>query len=408
MIYKVYKQDKYLNGEIELPASKSISNRLLILQAQTDGGLTISNLSQSKDTEVLLHALNSGSKILDIGHAGTSMRFLTAYCSILPGERIVTGSERMQNRPVAKLVDALRKLGADIEYTNKEGYPPLRINGGKISKGKVSIDGSISSQYITALLLIAPSLPHGLELVMEGNLVSRAYVQMTLDLMDYLNIEFKWIDNKINIPAQKIKGKAIEVEADWSAASYWYQAAALAKEVDLTITGLHKNSYQGDAIVSKLFEQFGVFTQFENNKTVISQLGKKTDFFTHDFIECPDLVQTLVTTCVLTNTPFKITGAQTLRIKETDRIAALKNELAKFNAEINETSEGVLEWDGTDDIYYNQQPIITYEDHRMAMAFAPAALVFDKITIENPNVVVKSYPGYWKDFEKTGFSIEQF
>lgn len=408
MNYKVSKQDKYLNGEIELPASKSISNRLLILQAQTNGGFNISNLSNSKDTEVLLHALNSGSKILDIGHAGTSMRFLTAYCSILPGERMVTGSERMQNRPIAKLVDALRKLGADIKYTNREGFPPLRINGGKISKAKVSIDGSISSQYITAMLLIAPSLPNGLELTIEGNLVSRAYVKMTLDLMDHLNIEYEWIDNKINVPAQKIKGAAIKVEADWSAASYWYQSAALAKEVELTISGLHKNSYQGDAIVSELFEQFGVFTRFEGNNAVISQLGEKTDFFSHDFIECPDLVQTLVTTCVLTNTPFKISGAQTLRIKETDRIAALKNELAKFNAEITESSEGVLEWDGTDDIFYNQQPIKTYEDHRMAMAFAPAALVFDSISIENPEVVIKSYPGFWKDFEKTGFSIEQF
>jgi 3-phosphoshikimate 1-carboxyvinyltransferase len=405
MIYQISKESKFINGQIRLPASKSISNRLLILQALARQPFKIKNLSESKDTQVLAEALHSNQHVLDVGHAGTSMRFLTAYCSLEKGEWLVTGSERMQNRPIGKLVDALRTLGANITYDKKEGFPPLKIKGGSIKHNTVSIDGSISSQYITALLLIAPSLPKGLELQIEGKLVSEPYVQMTLDLMELMGIEYDWWDNKITIEYQEMKGSDVEVEADWSAASYWYEMAALAKEVDLAISGLDSDSYQGDAVVEPMFEEFGVFTRFENDTARISQLGEKTDFFSYDFIECPDLVQTMVVTCVLTNTPFKISGAETLRIKETDRIAALQNELAKFNAVIKETSEGVLEWDGKDDIYYNGQTIETYDDHRMAMSFAPAALLFNNIKIENPEVVVKSYPGFWKDLQKVGFTV---
>ena len=407
MIYKISKPNKVFESEIQLPSSKSISNRLLILQALANQSFKIKNLSESKDTQVLAEALHSNEHVLDIGHAGTSMRFLTAYCSLVKGEWLVTGSERMQNRPIKKLVDALRSLGADITYEKKEGYPPLKIKGGNIRNSTVSIDGSISSQYITALLLIAPAMPQGLELNIQGKLVSEPYVQMTLDLMELMGIEYDWWDNKITIEYQEIKGSDVEVEADWSAASYWYEMAALAKEVDLAISGLDSDSYQGDAVVEPMFEEFGVFTRFENDTARISQLGEKTDFFSYDFLECPDLVQTMVVTCVLTHTPFKISGAETLRIKETDRIAALQKELAKFNAEIKETAKGVLEWDGEDDIYYNGQTIETYDDHRMAMAFAPAAVFFDNIKIEHPEVVIKSYPGFWKDLEKVGFTVHE-
>ena len=406
MIYNVSKPNKALKGEIQLPASKSISNRLLILQALSETSFKISNLSTSKDTEVLINALNSDSAILDVGHAGTSMRFLTAYCSLKQGEWVITGSERMQNRPIEKLVDALRSLGADIAYEKKEGYPPLRIKGGSIRNSNVSIDGNISSQYITALLLIAPSMPHGLELEITGKLVSEPYVQMTLDLMELMGITCEWCDNKIIVKPQKIKEMDVDVESDWSAASYWYQMAAFANEVDLVISGLDNDSFQGDAVTEMIFKEFGVFTKFETNTAYLSRLDEKTDFFSYDFIECPDLVQTMVVTCVLTNTPFKISGAETLRIKETDRVAALQNELTKFNAEIKETSNGVLEWDGKNDIRYNNQIIETYNDHRMAMAFAPAAMFFENIKIRNPEVVIKSYPGYWKDLEKAGFVIE--
>lgn len=408
MLYRILWQNNQLFAEIKLPSSKSISNRLLILQALADKKFDIHNLSDSKDTQVLLHALGSGEKTFDIGHAGTSMRFLTAYCALLEEEHVITGSERMQQRPIAKLVDALRQLNVSIDYLGKEGYPPIKIHGGNVRGNAVTIDGSISSQYITALLLIAPFMPDGLQLTIKKRLVSKAYVQMTLNLMGHMGIHYKWTENTISIPNQKISNRDIMVEADWSAASYWYTMVALSGTAELTVHGLQKNSYQGDSVVAELFEEFGVYTTYENNKIILARLGEKTDFFTYDFLECPDLVQTLVVTCVLTNTPFKITGAETLRIKETDRIAALQNELAKCNATISETKPGMLEWDGKDDIYYNNQPFHTYDDHRMAMALAPAAMAFSKIAIDDPEVVVKSYPGYWIDLEKAGFTIEEY
>ena len=412
--YTIRKPEKKLLGEITLAGSKSISNRALIIQALCEDDFEISALANAKDTDLIQALLASNDPVRDAGAAGTTFRFMTAYLAMQDGEQILTGTERMKQRPIGVLVDALRKLGANIEYLEKEGYPPLKIGplSNEVSVNKLSISASTSSQYISALLMIAPTLPKGLELTLEGKIVSRSYIEMTLNLMEYFGIKYDWKENVIIVPPQKYTARPYTVEADWSAASYYYGMAALADEVDLQLNGLFPKSVQGDAVLSQMMEHFGIHTTFNEGgihlkKTTQGQVPE----FKWDFIQCPDVAQTLAVVCAGVGTRGIFTGLDTLSIKETDRIKALEDELSKVGAYF-------LPAERTDDMlpekkYFevkgkakvNKKPVFaTYEDHRMAMAFAPLAML-GEIIIEEPSVVEKSYPDFWQDLELLGFEI---
>ena len=394
-----------IKAEINLPTSKSISNRLLIIQALAANSFQIKNLSDSDDTEVMLKAFASGNEVVDIHHAGTSMRFLTAYYAATSQKKTITGSERMKNRPIKELVNGLNQLGANIRYAEKEGYPPVVTSGQPLSGNVLSINGNISSQYITALLLVAPTLPQGLTIKIEGELISSSYLKMTLRLMKQYNISVTWENNTIYIPNQKYQGTDCIVEGDWSGASYWYEISALSDNAEIKIHGLTQNSLQGDSALVGMFEKIGVKTEFGDNFITLSKFPIKEKFFEYDFINNPDMVQTLVVTLCLLNIPFRISGADTLRIKETDRIAALQAEMKKLGFSITEPEKGVLAWDGKFNEPIESISIDTYNDHRMALSFAPAAIKTGKIVINNAEVVSKSYPSFWSDLKKAGFDI---
>ncbi len=401
-----------LKGKINLAGSKSISNRVLIIQALCEENFDISKLANANDTDLLQNLLASEEDIRDAGPAGTTFRFLSALLSLKEGTQLLTGSERMKQRPIGVLVDALRHLGANIEYAEKEGYPPLKIHSpNKISAdNKLSIPADTSSQYISALLMIAPVLPNGLSLSLEGNIVSLPYIQMTLNTMEFFGVSHEWENNSIHIAPQKYQARPFTVEADWSAASYYYAMAVFAKEVDLELDGLFENSVQGDSVLVKMMEGFGIHTSFTESGIRLTKNAVPGDVFEWDFIECPDLAQTLAVICAGAGTHGLFTGLETLKIKETDRIKALQNELAKVNSfftllpsHINKGTneqyllEGKANWEKV-------PTFATYEDHRMAMAFAPFAMLND-IQIEDPSVVIKSYPNFWKDLKNLGFEI---
>lgn len=407
MNYLINCFDKKIKGEITLPASKSISNRMLIIKALANHSFAINNLSDSDDTRVMLEAFRSGADEVNIGHAGTSMRFLTAYYAATAQQKDITGSERMKNRPIRELVNGLNQLGAEIKYLEKEGYPPLQTSGNPLKGNKIQIDGSISSQFITALLLIAPVMPEGLVIEITGKLISSSYVKLTLQLMKQYGIDYSWKDNIIEIGPQIYFGVNCNVEADWSGASYWYEIAALADEANIVVHGLTSNSFQGDAAVAALFEKLGVKSNFVDNAVFIRKEPCDLSFFEFDFINNPDLVQTFVVTLCLMGIPFKISGAETLRIKETDRIAALQTEMAKLGYKIRETAPGVLECDARKEDALKHIAIDTYKDHRMALAFAPAALKLGKIVINDAMVVTKSYPEFWNDLTAVGFDVKE-
>ncbi|MFC2113264.1 3-phosphoshikimate 1-carboxyvinyltransferase [Bacteroidota bacterium] len=397
-----------MQGIISLPASKSISNRLLILNALSEGTGTLENLSESDDTRVLQEGLKSGEGTIDIGHAGTSMRFLAAYLSISPGEYILTGSSRMQQRPIGKLVDALTGLGASISYLVTTGYPPLSIKGHPLDGGEIRVDSSISSQYISALMMIGPVLNNGLTIHLENLVVSASYIHLTKNLMKEMGIPVKYTGTTIEVPFQKYKGKDMRVEGDWSAASYWYALAALAEKADLEIRGLQKNSYQGDSVLPELFHPLGVETTYTKVGIRLRKIRRPITNFEYNFGDSPDLVQTMAVLCSLLDIPFRMTGTTTLKIKETDRINALQTEIRKLGILIETDPNGAwISWDGkkSPNIPGDIQ-IKTYQDHRMAMAFAPAAVIFPGLVIEDPGVVNKSYPGFWKDLEMVGFDIQ--
>lgn len=418
MTAQVKHTKKTLNGVITLPSSKSISNRVLMIKALSGLDIKISNLSDAKDTQILAELLADKNRTtFDVGHAGTAMRFLTAYLSIKESEFVLTGSERMQQRPIKILVDALRVFGAEIEYLNNEGFPPLKIKGKKLSGGEITIDGSVSSQYISALMLVAPYLENGLKINFEGQVTSKPYLEMTLEIMKYFGAELILGDfcfrrnDVIEVKAGKYVAKDFYVEADWSAASYWYGMVALAKEADITLLGLQKESIQGDAVVAMIYENFGVKTEFIKNGI---RLSKATNFKLEtsnlklSFSNCPDLAQTIAVTCAALNIPAKLTGLSTLRIKETDRIVALQNELNKlgYNVEV-ENDDLIITLSLRTDRHSCESrnlPVKTYNDHRMAMAFAPLGLLHP-IKIENPDVVIKSYPNFWEDMRRVGFSL---
>ena len=409
MRYQLIKTKPEIAGEIQLPASKSISNRLLILNSLASRKGEIYNLSDSDDTRILQAALSSKHEEIDAGHAGTAMRFLTAYLSIGRGERILTGSDRMQNRPIGQLVDALKRSGAEISYMNREGYPPLRIKGKKISGGQITIDSSISSQFVSALMMIGPSLENGLIIHLKNEMVSSSYIRLTMNLMKDYGIQVDFTGNTIRIPYKIYTGIDHTVEADWSAASYWYAMAALSEHTELKLLGLRQESYQGDAVLPGLFRQFGVNTRFLRDGIILIRERPSGTDINFDFRENPDLVQTMAVLCGLTGRPFYFTGTRTLQIKETDRILALDNELQKLGIHISYDPEGNwISWDGKKrSIPSTQFSINTYQDHRMAMAFAPASIQIPELTIEDPDVVSKSYPAFWMDMEHAGFQINK-
>jgi 3-phosphoshikimate 1-carboxyvinyltransferase len=402
MIYTIQAPSR-IQATVCLPASKSISNRALILNALSGSPYPVENLSDSADTRVLHKALQSTGPDFDVGAAGTSMRFLTAFLSQRPGEWTITGSERMKNRPIGLLVEALRRCGAEIEYIEKEGFPPLRIRGKQLQGGTIVLNGGVSSQYISALLMIAPCLENGLTLCLEGTVVSKPYISMTLGLMERFGVEARWKNRVIEIPPQAWAPRPFRVEGDWSAASYWYEIRALAPENSrIAWTGLEKNSLQGDAKVEALFE---LLTSRCSNEAIRSARGGRP--FLYDFIDEPDLAQTLAVACCLLDVPFRFAGLQSLRIKETDRLAALQTELRKLGYPVQTASNSVLEWTGERCEAESHPVIATYEDHRMAMAFAPACLKTGEIRIAHPEVVDKSYPRYWDDLAAAGFIITE-
>lgn len=407
MIYSIKYQNAHIKGVIILPTSKSISNRLLIMSSLSGGNLKPKGLSDSDDTRAMQQILSSKEGIHDVGHAGTTMRFLTAYFATKPGTVVLTGSERMKKRPIAVLIDLLRELGADIQYIGNEGFPPLRITGKKLHGGKQEINPEVSSQYISALLLIAPSLPGGLELVLKGSAVSASYINLTLQLMRQAGISYTWNHNTIKVVPGNYSTGEFPVEPDWSAASYWYAITALAKKTEVFLPGLSGNSLQGDSTLVKLFESLGVQTNMNDKGVNPLKTGSPVTSLEYDFTLTPDIVQTLVPVCSVLGVPFRFTGTQTLRIKETDRINALCREMRKFGVILEHGSDGGwISWDGRSTFIPRENVLIeSYDDHRMAMAFAPLCLRTGSIMIKDPEVVSKSYPGYWQDLEKSGFEI---
>ena len=398
-----------ISARINLPASKSISNRVLIINALCYNPYPVKNLSDSDDTRVLQQALFSNQNKFDIGHAGTAMRFLTAFLSKIVGEWEITGSERMKQRPIGILVDALSQLGARIEYLEKKGFPPLKIFGSHLKGKTLELDGSISSQYISALLMIAPTIENGMTLKLKGDITSRSYIELTLKLMARFGIQYIWDGNTITVPEQTYLPGEFTVEADWSGASYWYQILALAEKGEVLLENLQLESLQGDANIAGWFEQFGVISQQKKEGVQLLKTANiQPEKLKLDFIENPDVAQTFACLCVAKQIPFHFFGLKTLKIKETDRISALQNELTKFGAVLTEPAEGELVWDGTLEPSKSEKlPLIkTYHDHRMALAFAPMAMTGQKLEIEDPMVVTKSYPAFWEDLKKAGFEIK--
>lgn len=397
----------HIKATIQLPASKSISNRALIIHALSKGNDVLSNLSDCDDTKVMVKALTEGGEVIDILAAGTAMRFLTAYLSSTPGTHIITGTERMQQRPIQILVNALRELGASIEYTRNEGFPPLRIEGAPLAGNEITLKGNVSSQYISALLMIGPILKNGLQLRLTGEVVSRPYINLTLQLMKDFGASARWTsDQSISVEPQPYRCVPFTVESDWSAASYWYQMAVLSSEADIELTGLFRHSYQGDSRGAEVFARLGIETEYTEEGIRLRKNGSCVKRLDEDFVDIPDLAQTFVVTCALLDVPFRFTGLQSLKIKETDRIEALKAEMKKLGYVLHDEDDSILYWNG-ERIEPQACPVIkTYEDHRMAMAFAPAAIHYPTIQIDEPQVVSKSYPGYWDDLRKASFVIE--
>jgi 3-phosphoshikimate 1-carboxyvinyltransferase len=404
-----------LTARIALPASKSVSNRALLLQALCPTvRYAIENLAVCDDTDHMLRgveAKRAGASLIDVGATGTAMRFLTAYLAIAEGEAVLTGSERMQQRPIGVLVEALRTLGADIDYVNKEGYPPLCVRGKKLRGGTLEVDASISSQYISALLMIAPCLSDGLTLRLKGNIASRTYIELTLDLMRRYGAMAEWVDGQtIRVNPGTYEDIPLTVEADWSAASYWYELAAIAAhlghDVNITLPALTPDSRQGDRVVAQLFEPLGVKTEYTDKGARLHNSEFRIHNSEIDFTHCPDIAQTLAVTYCLLGVPYVFKGVHSLRIKETDRVAALITELRKLGYVLRAEGDELLVWDGTRCEAESAPTIATYDDHRMAMSFAPAALCFGGLTIEHPEVVTKSYPGFWEEVKK--LQIESF
>lgn len=416
MKYQI-KAPSLLNQTIKLPASKSISNRALIIHALTGGSLLPDNLSDCDDTSVIINALTHNPHEINIKAAGTAMRFMTAYLSVKDGEEhILTGTERMKHRPIGVLVDALRQLGADISYIGEEGFPPLLIKGKKLEGGLLEVPGNISSQYISALLMIGPKLRNGLTLRLKGDVISRPYIDLTLWTMREFGADADWSNfETISVEPKPYKERSYYIENDWSAASYWYEMMALTNQEDdeIRLKGLMDGSKQGDSSVRYIFSLLGVKTIFESREegvpttVTLRHSGRCVPRLEYDFVNSPDLAQTFVVCCALKNVHFHFTGLSTLKIKETDRIEAMKQEMKKLGYVIRDANNSELIWDGERCMPDLEDGIDTYEDHRMALSFAPASLCIDGLKINNPQVVTKSYPHFWDDLKQCGFDIEE-
>lgn len=404
-----------LQATVTPPASKSISNRVLIIHALSGGAALPQNLSDCDDTDVIVRALQTMPEIIDIKAAGTAMRFMTAFLATTPqpSSHILTGTERMKHRPIKVLVDALRHLGADIAYEGEEGFPPLRISGQRLDGGELDVAGNISSQFISALLLIGPVLRSGLRLRLLGDIISRPYIDLTLWTMREFGADVEWTGvDTITVQPKPYVPRPYLIENDWSAASYWYEMVALSPdpEAEVRLEGLMDGSKQGDSSVRYIFSLLGVKTKFRSRKpgtpTIVTlrKSGSRVSRLEYDFENTPDLAQTIVCTCCALGVPFHFTGLQTLKIKETDRINALKVELRKLGFVIHDKDGRELSWDGTTEDRQPNAAIDTYSDHRMALAFAPMSLVMP-VSIRNPEVVTKSYPHFWQDLEKVGFAM---
>ena len=434
MKYRIIKP-RNMTAEIRIPASKSISGRALILNAITGAppGL-VSNISDCDDTTVTMEALflldmerREGAACMmppkvNVRAAGTAMRFLTALFAITPGTHTLTGTDRLCHRPIGILVEALRTMGAEIEYLGEEGFPPLDITGKKLRGGTLQLAGNVSSQFISALLMIAPCLSSDLTLQLTGDIVSLPYINMTVAMMREHGATVKWVDDHtLHVKAKRYRPTPYTIESDWSAASYWYEMVLLSDNPDETATlkGLFKKSLQGDSAVYEMFHALSVQSLFLSSRTdepkvTLIRRGSLPDYVEWDFTATPDLAQTMVVTCAMKGIPFCFSGLQSLRIKETDRIAALVTELAKLGVRLEVEGDSIIRWAGPDaqpkgEISYLQPlpdtAIDTYEDHRMAMAFAPAAMVLGSIDINHPEVVSKSYPRFWDDLKQVGFEI---
>ena len=401
-----------LQCSVDLPASKSISNRALILHALSGGVQRPMNLSDCDDTAVMIRALEQHGAEIDIHAAGTAMRFLTAYLSTQKGSHLLTGSARMKQRPIRLLVDALRALGADIQYADSEGFPPLLIQGKPLPGQEITLAGSVSSQYISALLMIGPTLPQGLTIHLTGQLISVPYINLTLSLMAHYGASARWTDERtIRVEPGPYQDVPFTVESDWSAASYWYEMMALWQPQTefpspcIELIGLFPRSSQGDSRGADLFAKLGVHTAFTPRGVELTRLGVPVARMVEDLVDIPDLAQTFVVTCCLMGIPFRFSGLQSLRIKETDRITALQQELHKIGYVVKDEADSILSWNGERCPAEEHPVIATYDDHRMALAFAPAILRLPSLAIAHPEVVSKSYPTYWRHLAAAGFSL---
>ena len=412
----ILKAPDNLKTEVKLPASKSIGNRALVINALAGGTAMPGNLSDCDDTDVMIRALRDMPYEIDIKAAGTAMRFMTAYLAATPGEHVITGTERMRHRPIAVLVDALRSLGAHIEYVGEEGYPPLRIEGRRLYGRQLDIPGNVSSQYISALLMIAPTLTSDLELRLTGEIFSRPYIDLTLWMMKEYGAVAEWKDiDTILVKAQPYVSRPYYIENDWSAASYWYEMMAVSggEYDEVVLEGLNDGSKQGDSMSRYIFSLLGVKTTFEPSslpgmqRVRLRNKGHCVPRLEYDFVNAPDLAQTFVVTCLALNVPFVFSGLKTLKIKETDRIEALKTEARKLGYVLHDVDNSQLIWDGERCEPQQNVAIDTYEDHRMALAFAPLSFVMPEIRINAPHVVTKSYPHYWTDLRSAGFEITE-
>ncbi len=408
MNYKIYPPEELIETTVRVPLSKSLSNRALIINALTPGAALLTGVAVCDDTRAVMDALRSGNDAINVGAAGTAMRFLTAYFAVQSGRTVtIDGTERMRQRPIGTLVDALRQCGATIEYLGAEGFPPLRITGGQLSGGVVAMDTSVSSQYVSALLMVAPLMTDGLKLELGGDMVSRPYVDMTIGLMRQGGAEVDVAGDVITVAAGGYSPVEFTIEGDWSAASYWYEVAAISSGF-VTLEGLFRKSLQGDAHVAELFKVFGLQSEFgdEGELELMPTPDPGARLFT-DLSDTPDLAQTLAVTCCLLSIPFNFTGLSTLKIKETDRLKALCDELLKLGFYVRTEGDDTLHWDGVRFPVEEIPAIDTYQDHRMAMAFAPVSLFVPGIVINDVDVVTKSYPGYWDDLRNAGFITEE-
>ncbi len=405
----IHRDSANIKAGIRLPSSKSISNRLLVIKSLCNAPFKINNLSLSDDTLILDECLNNKEcyRVFDLKDAGTPMRFLTAVFAITAGNRMLTGSPRLQERPLAPLTQALNELGAIICYTGKLGFLPVVINGNDIAGGSIAINASISSQFISALLLIAPSLPKGIELTLKNNYASASYIRMTLKLMEHFGIVSKWFQDVITIQPQKYQPTDYTVESDWSAAAFWFEIAALAENADIELYGLSSDSLQGDAAITEIFKHLGVQSTFANDTLRLTKCAAATNFLQYDFFETPDLFPAVIASCAAKNIPFNFTGLKNLALKESDRVQAMTTELQKFGIHFSSPDENTLSFDAdTPHVSSSEIACVTHNDHRIAMALAPLSLMEKKICLDQPSCVSKSYPSYFEDLKNSGFHVE--